>query len=473
MRRGSPGRGRAGRGSRHEGPRMEERAVGGKPSGRPNALRAHRRFVGFGSVRPVITPAMVARSGSVADPRWSPAGTRLAWVVSLRRPIGSRGRSRRRVGTAGDRHRRHRHRGRLTPGSMTTSSSWPAATAGLVVVGAQGQLVRTLTRDGRALAPAVSVRGEVALSIERDDACDVVVVPLDGSAWPATAIDGDYAWDATWSPDGSRLAWHEWDLPDLPWDASRIVVRDDSGAAKVVAGGDAIGVGPAAVLPGGRPRRVRQRRRGLADRVDRRSRRRRRASGAARGPGARGAGVGVRPTVVRVVARRQRTRVVSQRGRLRPAGDRLAGHALGARAVEGLASRTRLERARHRLRPVRCGDTRRRWSCSRRTARAGAPSRADRSAGSRRRRWSSRARCNGRTAARTCTGCCTGRPSTRAAAHRASSTADRPVRPSPTGTPRVQWLVQRGCAVLQPNYRGSTGIRARVHAGTRRALGRP
>jgi dipeptidyl aminopeptidase/acylaminoacyl peptidase len=193
---------------------------------------------------------MVARSGSVADPRWSPTGSRLAWIVA--------------------------HDGRADlvvapadasgPPVIVTADSgigggyaWvdddelvvAAGDGRADVIGADGRMIRALTRDGRALAPVVSARGEVALAIERDDACDVVVVPLDGSTWPQRRSTADYAWDATWSPDGSRLAWHEWDLPDLPWDASRIIVRDDAGAAKVVAGGDAIGVGQPRFAPTG------------------------------------------------------------------------------------------------------------------------------------------------------------------------------------------------------------------------------
>jgi len=40
------------------------------------------------------------------------------------------------------------------------------------------------------------------------------------------------------SPDGRRLAWVEWDHPNMPWDGTRLVVRDlQTGADRVLAGG--------------------------------------------------------------------------------------------------------------------------------------------------------------------------------------------------------------------------------------------
>jgi dipeptidyl aminopeptidase/acylaminoacyl peptidase len=111
----------------------------------------------------------------------------------------------------------------------------------LASVSADGGVLRTLSRDGRAFAPAVSVRGEVAFGLERDDACDIATVPLDGSQWPQRVSHADYAWDPAWSPDGRELAWHEWNLPNMPWDSSRIVVRDDDGKPRIVADAPACG----------------------------------------------------------------------------------------------------------------------------------------------------------------------------------------------------------------------------------------
>ena len=126
---------------------------------------------------------------------------------------------------------------------------YAAADGRLLAIAATGGPVRVLSQEGRAAAPTATRAGDqIAFVLERDDSCDVAVVTLDGSAWPQRVSSADYAWDPAWSADGSTLAWHEWDLPNMPWDGSRIVVApvDDPQAAagrRVIAGGDAIAVG--------------------------------------------------------------------------------------------------------------------------------------------------------------------------------------------------------------------------------------
>jgi dipeptidyl aminopeptidase/acylaminoacyl peptidase len=183
----------------------------------------------------VIRFETIARSHSVADPRWSPSSSRIAWVDSFD------GRSDVCVAPAD---------GSGPPVVVTAESGvgggfcWvsdgqlvvAAADGALVVVAADGGVLRELSGDGRAFAPVASSRGEIAFGLDRDDACDIAVVPFDGSAWPRRVSTADYAWDPSWSADGSRLAWHEWDLPNMPWDGSRIVELAD-GEVKVVAEG--------------------------------------------------------------------------------------------------------------------------------------------------------------------------------------------------------------------------------------------
>ena len=58
----------------------------------------------------------------------------------------------------------------------------------------------------------------------------VAVAPLDGSTWPrGSPSAADFCFDPSWSPDSTRVVWHEWDIPAMPWDEGRIVVRDATG----------------------------------------------------------------------------------------------------------------------------------------------------------------------------------------------------------------------------------------------------
>jgi dipeptidyl aminopeptidase/acylaminoacyl peptidase len=51
----------------------------------------------------------------------------------------------------------------------------------------------------------------------------IVSVPLNGARPPEVLVSGpDFLAAPRLSPDGSRLAWLEWDHPDMPWDSSRL-----------------------------------------------------------------------------------------------------------------------------------------------------------------------------------------------------------------------------------------------------------
>ena len=53
----------------------------------------------------------------------------------------------------------------------------------------------------------------------------IVAVPLDGAESPTILLSGpDFLAAPRLSADGRRLAWLEWDHPDMPWDASRLRV---------------------------------------------------------------------------------------------------------------------------------------------------------------------------------------------------------------------------------------------------------
>ena len=56
---------------------------------------------------------------------------------------------------------------------------------------------------------------------------------------PDVVVEGpDFVAHPRWRPDGGAFCWLEWDHPDMPWDATRLVV-DEGGGRTVVAGGEA------------------------------------------------------------------------------------------------------------------------------------------------------------------------------------------------------------------------------------------
>jgi dipeptidyl aminopeptidase/acylaminoacyl peptidase len=78
---------------------------------------------------------------------------------------------------------------------------------------------------------------------------ELVALALDGSDGAGRVlVDGpDFVAGPRPSPDGRSLAWYEWDLPFMPWDASRLRVADvaDDGSlaqARTLAGGPGVSV---------------------------------------------------------------------------------------------------------------------------------------------------------------------------------------------------------------------------------------
>ncbi|HEX5950606.1 MAG TPA: S9 family peptidase [Actinomycetota bacterium] len=71
---------------------------------------------------------------------------------------------------------------------------------------------------------------------------ELAILPMDGSAEPRVLTAGrDFYAAPRFSPDGSRLAWLEWDMPRMPWDGTELMVADVEGGrlgtARLVAGG--------------------------------------------------------------------------------------------------------------------------------------------------------------------------------------------------------------------------------------------
>jgi dipeptidyl aminopeptidase/acylaminoacyl peptidase len=202
--------------------------------------------------KPRVSAAMCAYGRVLAEPRLSPDGERIAFVTNVGgrgqlvvmpaiggaevvvtsdpppRPVAAYG------GGAFD----------WTPDGEALV--YAAVDGGLWRTRSDGGVARRIVAkqpDGGCAAPAISPDGtRVAFVVNQQH---VAVAPLDGSAWPFELSSGaDFCFDPSWSVDSARVVWHEWDVPAMPWDEGRIVVRDARGAtdAVTVAGGAGISV---------------------------------------------------------------------------------------------------------------------------------------------------------------------------------------------------------------------------------------
>jgi len=81
---------------------------------------------------------------------------------------------------------------------------------------------------GHAAAPTPSPDGRHLVYVHSSDGIDrLASVDVQGQSWPQILAQGaDFYMQPCWHPKGKKLAWIEWDHPQMPWDGSRLVVAD-------------------------------------------------------------------------------------------------------------------------------------------------------------------------------------------------------------------------------------------------------
>jgi dipeptidyl aminopeptidase/acylaminoacyl peptidase len=81
---------------------------------------------------------------------------------------------------------------------------------------------------------------------------EVVCLAAHEPSTPRVLVSGpDFVSSPRWSPDGRWLCWLEWDHPNMPWDGTRLCVRDADGSSQVMAGGPDESVSEPQWLPDG------------------------------------------------------------------------------------------------------------------------------------------------------------------------------------------------------------------------------
>jgi dipeptidyl aminopeptidase/acylaminoacyl peptidase len=101
---------------------------------------------------------------------------------------------------------------------------------------------------GASASPAISPDSNWVAYVHTYEEDDVIgLTGIDGQRWPVNWVTGaDFYMYPDWSPDGRRFAWMEWNHPNMPWDSSKLkMARLDKNdgrprieSVELIAGGD-------------------------------------------------------------------------------------------------------------------------------------------------------------------------------------------------------------------------------------------
>jgi dipeptidyl aminopeptidase/acylaminoacyl peptidase len=79
---------------------------------------------------------------------------------------------------------------------------------------------------GGTASPAISPDGRQVLFVHSYERVDcLALVDIEGETWPLKLARGaDFYMQPAWHPDNRRIAWVEWDHPQMPWDGTRLML---------------------------------------------------------------------------------------------------------------------------------------------------------------------------------------------------------------------------------------------------------
>lgn len=82
-----------------------------------------------------------------------------------------------------------------------------------------------MPRFGSVASPAISPDGRSVVCVHSLDGVDVIAhVSLEQGRWPTDLARGaDFYMQPVWHPSSRKIAWVEWDHPNMPWDGSRLM----------------------------------------------------------------------------------------------------------------------------------------------------------------------------------------------------------------------------------------------------------
>ncbi len=99
---------------------------------------------------------------------------------------------------------------------------------------------------GGVASPAISPDGRWVAYVYSDGKADLIgLVDAAGQGWPLQLARGaDFYMQPAWHPHGDRLAWVEWDQPNMPWDGTRVRLARLEGTPPGIISMETVGGGP-------------------------------------------------------------------------------------------------------------------------------------------------------------------------------------------------------------------------------------
>lgn len=81
---------------------------------------------------------------------------------------------------------------------------------------------------GKSASPRLSPNGDWLLFVHTYEGCDSLgIVDASGNLWPQKLVSGDdFYMQPAWHPDGERVAWISWNHPNMPWDGTSLCIGE-------------------------------------------------------------------------------------------------------------------------------------------------------------------------------------------------------------------------------------------------------